>query len=205
MCEGLSSSSTAFPAVPPVWGCSVSPHQPPSCSSPEALCSMHWDAQPRGVLLPAAPRDTFGSTNPLQTVLMVVGSTRGGERREGPRLGRWLSNDCLQASNSGCRQGPIDAAPNTEQFSCSAWRSGCCTGWDEVLCYGETVAELGQCGSGGHREPPESEPEALCEDCSHEERREGSVAAQNAFQQLDGAGRGGTVGSWASGGVHGDL
>lgn len=82
---GLSttSSSIAFPAVPHAWGCSVSSHHPPSCSSlgshssPMALCSLHWDVQPKGALLPAAPRDTFGSTNPLQIVLVVVGAEEG--------------------------------------------------------------------------------------------------------------------------------
>lgn len=40
------------------------------------------------------------------------------ESRRGTGLGCCLRNDCLQASNSGCRQGPIDSLENTERFSC---------------------------------------------------------------------------------------
>lgn len=59
------------------------------------------------------------------------------QKREGMRLGCRLNSDCLQASSSGCRQGPIDAAPSTEWFSCSPWKSGCCAVWGQACAMGK--------------------------------------------------------------------
>lgn len=106
---------------------------------PPSFLQLPWISQlSNGSVLPALGCAAGVPGTPLgPQILCKLFSWLLEQKREGMRLGCRLNSDCLQASSSGCRQGPIDAAPSTEWFSCSPWKSGCCAVWGQACAMGK--------------------------------------------------------------------